>query len=200
MAAVQLFKGEHEPFLGMGAADGIGGRLALERRRAGRPGRYADVDTAYPEHGRGSVPVRETGRRPAAAPHGSPAPRVRHGLGGRQPAVRPEPCLAGSQPPGQGVRQPDDPPADARSSSRPQGGWTDGRWTVVLRRPLAGPARRRAWRWRRAIASRSPSPSGTARRTTATGRSSSRSGTTWTWNNQARPDGRVDRWIRRARR
>ena len=47
MAALQLFKGEHEPFLGMGSADGsVDVWLWNAAAQADRE-QYADVDTAY---------------------------------------------------------------------------------------------------------------------------------------------------------
>ena len=62
MAALQLFKGEHEPFLGMGSADGsVDVWLWNAAAQADRE-QYADVDTAYTQHGRGSVPLRAGSR------------------------------------------------------------------------------------------------------------------------------------------
>src|SRR5262249_24369749 len=48
MAAVQLFKGEREPFLGMGAADGAVDVWLWNAAAQADLERDADVDTAYP--------------------------------------------------------------------------------------------------------------------------------------------------------
>ena len=151
MAALQLFKGEREPFLGMGAVGRLGGCLALERRRAGRPGAVCRRGHGLSQHGRGSVPVRETGRRPAA-----PIPTERQprefltAWAAGNPRSDPSHVLPGSNLQARGFGSLTMRPRISQVVQA-QGGWKDGRWTVVLRRPLPGPARTPAWRSRRAI-------------------------------------------------
>jgi mono/diheme cytochrome c family protein len=135
MAAVQLFKGSPEPFLGMGAA---GRPVDVWLWRAGAQsgsGPFADMDTAYPNMAVDMYPFEKTGNGPRPhAPEQQPRDFLTAEAAGNQRA---------------------DPAAAARAAShqatgfgsltmRPSvsqlvkawGEWKDGRWTVVLRRPL----------------------------------------------------------------
>ena len=143
MAALQLFKGEHEPFLGMGAADGSVDVWLWNGAAQADQEQYADVDTAYPNMAVDQYPFEGPGRRPTRPSHGAPAPGVCRCLGSRQSAVRPEPCPSWQQPPGQGIWQPDDPPAHLagdQSAWRLEGRPLDG----SLAPAAPGSARRRA--------------------------------------------------------
>jgi cytochrome c oxidase cbb3-type subunit 2 len=59
MAALQLFKGEHEPFLGMGAADGAVDVWLWNAAAQADLQQYADVDTAYPDMAVDQYPFEE---------------------------------------------------------------------------------------------------------------------------------------------
>jgi mono/diheme cytochrome c family protein len=134
MAAVQLFKGSPEPFLGMGALDRAVD-VWLWRAGAQAGGRYADVDTTYPNMAVDLYPFEKSGG--GARPHA--------------PQLQPPEFLAARA----AGNQRADPDEAAQASShqargfgsltmRPRisqlvkasGHWQDGRWTVVLRRPL----------------------------------------------------------------
>jgi hypothetical protein len=138
MAALQLFKGEHEPFLGMGAADGsVDVWLWNAAAQADRE-LYADVDTAYPHMAVDQYPfeqkaadsrVHSTDRQPreflTAAAAGNPRSDPSH-------------VLPGSNLHAKGFGSLTFRPRVSQLTSA-HGSWKDGRWTVVLRRPLQVP-------------------------------------------------------------
>src|SRR5262249_41441717 len=64
MAAVQLYKGSPEPFLGMGGADRALDVWLWRAAWTGKPGTAADVDTAYPNMAVDSYPFEQSGKGP----------------------------------------------------------------------------------------------------------------------------------------
>jgi mono/diheme cytochrome c family protein len=135
MAAVQLYKGSPEPFLGMGAADKA---LDVWLWRAGwpaRPGEAADVDTAYPNMAVDLYPFERAGEgsRPHAADRQDRDYLAAHAAGNQ--LADPAHSLAAGNLEARGfgtltMRPRPSQAVTARAS------WQDGRWTVVLRRPL----------------------------------------------------------------
>ncbi len=138
MAALQLFKGEREPFLGMGAADGsVDVWLWNSAAQADRE-QYADVDTAYPhmavdqypfEQGAVGSRVHSTERQPREFVTAWAAGNLRSD---------PSHLLPGSNLQAKGFGSLTLRPRISQITSA-RGGWKDGRWTVVLRRPLQVP-------------------------------------------------------------
>jgi mono/diheme cytochrome c family protein len=136
MAAVQLFKGRPEPFLGMGAADKPLDvwlwRAGWQRDRTDP----ADVDTQYPNMAVDWYPFEKAGKGPRPhAPAGQPVPFLTARAAGN-PQANPARGYTGSNLRARGfgtltMRPP------ISQVVRATGKWTDGRWTVVLRRPLA---------------------------------------------------------------
>jgi mono/diheme cytochrome c family protein len=126
MAAVQLFRGKPEPFLGMGAT---GQPVDVWLWRAGRAtngGRPADVDTTYPNMAVDLYPFEKEGKkspfltaRAVGNAHSDPA----RGFTGSSLQAR-----------GFGTLSMRPRPSQVVSAA---GSWEEaGRWTVILRRPL----------------------------------------------------------------
>jgi len=135
MAAVQIYKGPVEPFLGMGGGDQA---LDLWLWRAGwpaKPGQAADVDSAYPNMAVDSYPFEKPGDGPR--PHAADRQDkefLTADAAGNQLADPSHPLSAGNlEAKGFGTltMRPRASQAVTASAS-----WQDGRWTVVLRRPL----------------------------------------------------------------
>jgi cytochrome c len=135
MAAVQLFKGSPEPFLGMGATDRPVDVWLWHPSGQSRPGDYPDVDTAYPHMAVDFYPFEKPGnqRRPHA-----PEDQAREFITARAAGnLRSDPernftaSSLRAKGPGSATMRP-------RLSQvvSAAGSWKDGRWTVVLRRPL----------------------------------------------------------------
>ncbi len=126
MAAVQLFRGEREPFLGMGAADRS---VDVWLWHAGEP---ADVDTVYPNMAVDQYPFERPGAGPGHPTAGQP-PEFLTGRAAGNLRSDPDAPSGSLQATGFGSLT-----MRPRVSQRVkvQGKWQDGRWTVVLRRPL----------------------------------------------------------------
>lgn len=135
MAAVELFRGAVEPFLGMGDAEGAVDVWLWNGAAQADRANYADVDTAYPNMIVDMYPFETPGDGPRAHPTD------------RQPREFLTAWAAGN------LRSDPTRPADASNiqakgfgstTMRPKtsqvvqarGDYKDGRWTVVLRRPL----------------------------------------------------------------
>jgi len=135
MAAVQLFKGEREPFLGMGATDGSVDVWLWNAAAQADRNQYNDVDMTYPNMVVDLYPFEGPGDGPLA--HAT----------ARQPKEFLTAWAAGN------LRSDPTHPADATSlqakgfgstTMRPRtsqvvraaGEYKDGHWSVVLRRPL----------------------------------------------------------------
>jgi hypothetical protein len=135
MAAVQLVKGKPEPFLGMGAASASVDVWLWNAGRTQKPGAFADVETAYPNMAVDLYPLER-------AANGSPA----HALALQPPEfltaraagnLRSNPAadLSATALAAKGFGTLTMRPRVSQAVSA-QGAWADGRWTVVLRRPL----------------------------------------------------------------
>jgi mono/diheme cytochrome c family protein len=135
MAPVQLFKGSPEPFLGMGSADQ---NVDVWHWRAGWRGdaaAYADVDSAYPNMAVDLYPFEKPG--PGPRPH-APERQPREYITARAAGnLRSDPSLAftGNSLGAKGFGSLTMRPRVSQLVSA-SGTWQDGRWTVVLRRPL----------------------------------------------------------------
>jgi cytochrome c len=135
MAAIQFFKGNPEPFLGMGAADQS---VEVWHWRAGwhgDPAAYADVDSAYPNMAVDLYPFEQTdpGARPHALEH-QPREYITARAAGN---LRSDPSqtFTGSSLGAKGFGSLTMRPRVSQLVSA-SAKWQDGRWTVVLRRPL----------------------------------------------------------------
>jgi hypothetical protein len=130
MAAVQLFKGSPEPFLGMGAANGA---LDVWLWQADASLR-ADVDTAHPNMAVDLYPFEKPGNgsRPHARDLQPPEFLTAQAAGNlRSDPARPPATNLQAKGPGTLTMRP-----KVSQVVRATGQWQDGRWTVVLRRPL----------------------------------------------------------------
>jgi mono/diheme cytochrome c family protein len=135
MAALQLFKGEKEPFLGMGGANQD---VDVWHWRAGAsngPASYPDVDTTYPHMSVDMYPFEKPGNDARQhAPERQPPEYITARAAGN---VRSDPTAGFS---GYSLQA----KGFGSLTMRPRvsqlvdasGHWADGRWTVVLRRPV----------------------------------------------------------------
>jgi mono/diheme cytochrome c family protein len=135
MAALQLFKGAPEPFLGMGLANRAVDVWLWRASWRGNPASYADVDTAYPNMGVDLYPFEQAGNGPRRhAPELQPRAYVTANAAGN---LRSDPTAVftanslEAKGPGSLTMRP-------RLSQlvSAAGSWKDGHWTVVLRRSL----------------------------------------------------------------
>jgi mono/diheme cytochrome c family protein len=141
MAAVQLFKGSPEPFLGMGAADKPVDVWLWNPSIQAKPADYPDVDTAYPRMYVDMYPFEKPSNGPR--PHSlsnQPADFITAGKAGN---LRTDPArgftASSLQAGGFGtstMRSRVSQLASARAVYHDK----DSRWTVVFRRPLTVPA------------------------------------------------------------
>lgn len=136
MAAIQWFSGRDEPFLGMGAKGTPVEAWLWNAAAQSDLENLADVDTAYPNMSVDSYPHETAGAGPR--PHATerqPKEFLTAWAAGN-PRSDPTHPLVGSgieaEGPGSVTLR---PPAALDVKAR--GEWKDGRWTVVLRRPLA---------------------------------------------------------------
>jgi mono/diheme cytochrome c family protein len=135
MAAVQLCKGSPEPFLGMGGADKA---LDVWLWRAGwpaKPGEAADVDTTYPNMAVDSYPFERPGEgpRPHAADRQDRDFLAAHAAGNQ--LADPERARSAGNLEAKGFGTLTMRPRTSQAVTA-TAAWEDGRWTVVLRRPL----------------------------------------------------------------
>lgn len=142
MAAVQLFQGTNEPFLGMGAKSEPVEVWLWNAAAQADAEDYADVDTAYPNMSIDSYPFESAGDGPRLHPTSrQPKEFLTAWAAGNQRSDPTRP-LAGSgleaQGPGSATLRP-----PVAQDVKARGAWKDGRWTVVLRKkmPLAADAR-----------------------------------------------------------
>jgi Ethylbenzene dehydrogenase len=135
MAAVQLFKGNPEPFLGMGAADKALDVWLWRAGWSGKAGEAADLDTVYPNMAVDSYPFEK--KRDGPRPHSSDQQDkefLSAHAAGNALADPSRPLSAGSlEAKGFGTltMRPRTSQLVTATAS-----WKDERWTVVLRRPL----------------------------------------------------------------
>jgi mono/diheme cytochrome c family protein len=135
MAAVQLFKGAPEPFLGMGAAGKPVDVWLWRASGHSKPSEYIDVDTAYPNMAVDFYPF----ERPANDPRSHPTelqspPFLTARAAGNQRSDPSQPFI-GSNLQAQGFGSLSMRPRVSQAVAT-HGKWQNGRWTVVLRRPL----------------------------------------------------------------
>jgi mono/diheme cytochrome c family protein len=135
MAAVQLYKGEREPFLGMGAADGVVDVWLWNAAAQADRERYADVDTAYPNMAVDQYPF----EGPVDGARAHPTERQPRDFitawAAGNPRSDPTQVLPGGNLRAQGFGSLTMRPRVSQAISA--SGRRDGnRWVVVLRRPL----------------------------------------------------------------
>jgi mono/diheme cytochrome c family protein len=135
MAAVQFFQGAREPFLGMGMADKSVDVWHWRASLRGNSASYADVDTAYPNMGVDLYPFEQPGKTPRAhAPDLQPPGFVTARAAGNLRSDPTAPFTANSlQAKGFGTLTMRPRVSQLVSA---HGTWSNGRWTVVLRRAL----------------------------------------------------------------
>lgn len=135
MAAAQLFKGTPEPFLGMGTTDKPVDVWLWNPSGQAQPADFADVDTVYPNLAVDMYPFELPGNGPRAhAPTRQPRQFMTARAAGN-PRADPERGFTGSSLKAKGFGSATMRPRLSQNVSA-RGAWQDGRWTVVLRRPL----------------------------------------------------------------
>jgi cytochrome c oxidase cbb3-type subunit 2 len=139
MAALQLFKGDREPFLGMGTADRpVDVWLWNPGMQAG-PGDFADVDTAYPHMSVDFYPFERPGGDRPHAPDRQPADFVTARQAGNLRADPDHGSTGSSLRAGGFGTATMRPRLSQLVAARGAYQGPEGRWTVVLRRPLGVP-------------------------------------------------------------
>jgi hypothetical protein len=138
IAAMQLFKGEHEPFLGMGAADGSVDVWLWNSAAQADLEQYADVDTAYPHMAVDQYPFEQGALGSRLHPTERQPREFVTAWAAGNPRSDPSHVLPGSNLQAKGFGSLTFRPRISQVASA-HGGWKDGRWTVVLRRPLQVP-------------------------------------------------------------
>jgi DMSO reductase family type II enzyme heme b subunit len=138
MAALQLFKGKDEPFLGMGAADGSVDVWLWNSAAQSDQESYADVDTVYPHMAVDQYPFEQETKGPRAhATERQPREFLSGWAAGNQRSD-PGRILPGSNLEAKGFGSLTLRPRVSQVTSA-HGTWKDGRWTVVLRRAMQVP-------------------------------------------------------------
>jgi mono/diheme cytochrome c family protein len=138
MAAVQLFKGAREPFLGMGAADGAVDVWLWNAAAQADLERYADVDTAYPNMAVDHYPLEGRGEGPWVHPTERQPREFLTAWAAGNLRSDPTHIAPGGNLQAQGFGSLTMRPRVSQSVSAR--GHRDGdRWVVVLRRPLRVP-------------------------------------------------------------
>ncbi|HLN28855.1 MAG TPA: ethylbenzene dehydrogenase-related protein [Gemmataceae bacterium] len=135
MAAVQFFKGAVEPFLGMGAIDRSVDIWHWRASSHGSPARFADVDTAWPNMAVDMYPYEQPRQGPRMhAPERQPRDFVTAWAAGNLRSDPTQP-FTGNSLQAKGVGSVTMRPRVSQLVNA-TGTWQDGRWTVVLVRPL----------------------------------------------------------------
>jgi hypothetical protein len=141
MAAVQLFKGSPEPFLGMGATDKPVDVWLWNPSLQAKPANFADVDTIYPHMSVDLYPFEKPGAGPRAhSPEDQPLDFITARKAGN---LRSEPAhgfTASSLQAGGFGSSTLRPRLSQLVNARGIYQDKEGRWTVVFRRPLTVPA------------------------------------------------------------
>jgi mono/diheme cytochrome c family protein len=135
MAAVQLFAGSPEPFLGMGAGDKP---VEVWLWRAGghtRASEYADVDTVYPHMAVDLYPLEQPANGSLGHATNRQPPEFLTALAAGNPRSDPSQPFSGGSFQAKGFGTLTMRPRVSQAISA-HGQWQNGRWTVVLRRPL----------------------------------------------------------------
>jgi cytochrome c oxidase cbb3-type subunit 2 len=139
MAALQLFKGEREPFLGMGAADDAVDVWLWNASAQADVERFADVDTTYPDMAVDQYPLEGRGDGPRAHPTDrQPRDFLTAWVAGN---LRSDPTHVspGGNLHAQGIGSLTMRPRASQAVSA-RGRREGNRWVVVLRRPLRAPS------------------------------------------------------------
>jgi hypothetical protein len=135
MAAVELFKGGREPFLGMGAEWGLVDIWLWNSAAQGDLAGYRDVDTSYPNMAVDLYPFEQPGKGPRQHPTERQPRAFLSGWAAGNQRSDPTRPLAGSHLQAQGFGSLTLRPRPSQSVSA-QGRRREGGWEVVLRRPL----------------------------------------------------------------
>lgn len=133
--AVQLFEGLREPFLGMGSTAGQVDLWVWNGGWQADLAEYADVDTTYPDMFVDEYQLEEKGDGPR--PHATTRQNKAFLSGFAAGNLRSDPTrgIAGSVNQAKGFGTLTLLPRPSQTVIA-KGTWTDGRWSVVLRRPL----------------------------------------------------------------
>jgi mono/diheme cytochrome c family protein len=135
MAAIQLFRGKPEPFLGMGAANSAVEVWLWNASRTANPGVPADVETAHPNMAVDMYPFEKAAKGgPAHALDLQPPEFITARAAGN---LRSDPTsgLSATGLGAKGFGTLTMRPRLSQSVSA-EAAWSDRRWTVILRRPL----------------------------------------------------------------
>jgi hypothetical protein len=135
MAAVELFKGGREPFLGMGAEGGLVDIWLWNSAAQGDLAGYRDVDTSYPNMAVDLYPFEQPGKGPRQHPTEQQPRAFLSGWAAGNQRSDPTRPLAGSHLQAKGFGSLTLRPRPSQSVSA-QGRRREGGWEVVLRRPL----------------------------------------------------------------
>jgi hypothetical protein len=138
MAAVQLFKGVREPFLGMGAKDGSVDVWLWNAAAQADRDQYADVDTTYPNMVVDLYPFERPGDGPLAHTTGRQSQEFLTAWSAGNLRSDPTHILSGNNLSAQGFGTLTMRPRVSQAV-RAHGSWSGGRWTTVVRRPLVIP-------------------------------------------------------------
>jgi len=135
MAAIQFFKGSPEPFLGMGATNQSVDVWHWRAGWHGKPATYADVDSAYPNMAVDLYPFEQAA--PGSRPHASERQPREYITARAAGNLRSDPAqtFTGNSLQAKGFGTLTMRPRVSQLVSA-NGKWQNGRWTVVLRRPL----------------------------------------------------------------
>jgi hypothetical protein len=139
MAAVQFFKGEREPFLGMGAVDSPVDVWLWNAAAQADLARYADVDTAYPDMAVDLYPLEGRVGGPRAHPTESQPRDFLAAWAAGNPRSDPTHVSPGAHLHAQGFGSLTMRPRASQAVSA-RGHREGDRWVVVLRRPLPAPS------------------------------------------------------------
>jgi DMSO reductase family type II enzyme heme b subunit len=135
MAAIQLFKGDREPFLGMGSAGGGVDIWLWNAAAQADQEEYADVDTTYPNMAVDQYPLEERSAGPRAHPTARQPKQFITAWAAGNPRSDPSHALSGSNLEAKGFGTLSFRPRISQVTSA-HGRWQEGRWTIVLRRVL----------------------------------------------------------------
>jgi mono/diheme cytochrome c family protein len=138
--AVQLFKGSREPFLGMGSTDGVVDLWVWNAGWQADLVEYCDVDTQYPNMFVDEYQLEETSNATNGddpRPHATTRQNKTFLAGFAAGNLRSDPTrgIAGSANQAKGFGTLTILPRPSQAVIA-KGVWSDGRWSVVLRRPL----------------------------------------------------------------
>jgi mono/diheme cytochrome c family protein len=135
MAAVQLFRGQYEPFLGMGAKDGVVDMWLWQAGQQADPGARVDVDTAYPNMAVDMYPFEQDSDGPQRHATGNQAREFVTAWAAGNLRSDPTGGLRASALQAKGFGSLTMLPRVSQVVQA-SGSWSDGRWSIILQRPL----------------------------------------------------------------